>query len=115
MINFEIVDRLISFQWSEFNSVKLPHEEYEWVNNFIEKYNEYVRKGLLWYDITVEEKKIYYKKLLEFIPSKTSIVYSHVFNCSEGIDFDKSENILINDIFKLQACIEDFEYGDVEV
>ena len=112
MINFKIVNQAIFPKWNKFDSFKLPFEEYEWTKNFIEKYHEFIRRGLLWYDITLEEKKAYYEKLLDFISDPTSILYEHVKDCVEENNFDNAVNTLNNDVFKLQACIEDFSYEE---
>lgn len=112
MINFKTINQAIAPKWDEFNSFKLPFEEYEWTKSFIEKYHEFVRRGLLWYDITVEEKKAYYEKLMDLIYDSTSILYAHIRDCVEENNFDNAVNTLINDVFKLQACIEDFAYEE---
>lgn len=109
MINYRQIDCIIGKSWGDYQkNCTFNSETKEFIERFINEHYERVHQGLLDYKTHNSEKERMYRELLDLIKDDKSKLREHICNCISNLNrenmYDQSENIYINDVFKLQGC-----------
>lgn len=103
MIDYKLIDYTINQKWNEFIPREFDSETQEFIKMFIKEYYSKVNEGLIDYNTSENEKINMFKELMKMVKDKNSLLYKHLEN--NLIKNEHAENVIINDIFKLQECV----------
>ena len=93
--NYIVINSIIL--QNPWDDMKIPVDNYtlEWINIFIEKFNECVRLGFLTDKKTKEEQIEICKNLLPLVENPKCLLYKEIRNIIEGKNFENSRDKLI--------------------
>ena len=105
-VNFKLIDKILCLNWNECINFEIyDNDTLLFINNFINCFYDKVYDGLLEHPHNTKLREKNFNDLLLLVSNDKSILYKNILNCINDIgNKNNTEIILINNIFKLQAC-----------